>query len=531
MQSEYVTMEGCCGCHGHVYGSWSLPGTHTPQGHWQERSCSICLETQQRVIKDFNCPLCSDDPANFEEFILWLMHKGIPPLSYNGNYTACYETYVSHQLIVYGNPQQVPGNEFKEGEYRYHGYTYLEELFTNMLFPNDVESGIIPEEWVFIAVPGALSSWEGLEPTVQRAYMLDTLLWGHGATTLTAGGIGMENAKVQSAACWSGAGSIYTNKPGGFYATFIVPSMGMGTLNAQIQAIPQEVFFYPGEGQLETSLVLSASINKPSNEIKSISVLFEGESKNPANTLSKASSITREKTVVLPRPEHFPGEMVFRGFVEVESIFGDKLMKEVNCVVILREILDAGNGDNPGDSSPPIPPNVPPPPGNDEDGIGILSVSITGSVNHWRGQPLPGGSQRPDMPHRFLSLEKVSVDIRVSPTVRQIVIRFSPQLEAMQYTNSLGQTYDYALDFFGAYVFFPENSTLTVSGTGEYLDLNWTYFLPLCNETMDWSNQRIKPPYTMTVTAYGEESSVSHVIGDIDITGNIYDILHPQPIH
>ena len=157
--------------------------------------------------------------------------------------------------------------------------------------------------------------------------------------------------------------------------------------------------------------------------------------------------------------------------------------------------------------------------------IAITDVKLSGYWNHWRGQTDIFGKRMTVEPHRFLSLECIKVDVRTKGDPEKVVIRFSPELEAMRYTDPNGHTYDYGRDFFGYQVRFPEDSTLTVTDN----QAQWEYYLPLAPSTKDWDNRRLRPQYRMTVTAYKGESTVEYVIDDIDITGNVYDLTYIQP--
>jgi len=104
-------------------------------------------------------------------------------------------------------------------------------------------------------------------------------------------------------------------------------------------------------------------------------------------------------------------------------------------------------------------------------------------------------------------------------------VRFSPELEAMTYTDPNGRIYHYGADFFGYEVRFPADSSFIPSGNRVY----WEYHLPLAPSTKDWENNRLRQPYRMTVTAYKAGRTVEYVIDDIEITGNIYDLTYIQP--
>lgn len=128
-------------------------------------------------------------------------------------------------------------------------------------------------------------------------------------------------------------------------------------------------------------------------------------------------------------------------------------------------------------------------------------------------------------PHRFLSLECLKVDITTIGNLERVTVRFSPELEAMTYTDPNGQTYDYKKDYFGYSVSFPADATFPAAGNHVY----WEYHLPLAPSTKDWDNNRLRQPYKMTVTAYKGSNTAQYVIDDIEITGNIYDLTYIQP--
>lgn len=97
----------------------------------------------------------------------------------------------------------------------------------------------------------------------------------------------------------------------------------------------------------------------------------------------------------------------------------------------------------------------------------------------------------------------------------------------MTFTDIHGSTYDYSRDFFGYYVNFPADSTLTVTNNHAH----WEYYLPLAPSSKDVNGIRLRPQYRMTVTAYKGTYTDTCVIDDIDITGNIYDLTYIQPLN
>ena len=157
--------------------------------------------------------------------------------------------------------------------------------------------------------------------------------------------------------------------------------------------------------------------------------------------------------------------------------------------------------------------------------LSITHVSLSGYWNHWRGQADIFGEPLSNEPHRFLSLECVKINIDMLGNPERVTVRFSPELEAMSYTDPKGHTYSYKEDYFGYSVRFPEDSTFT--GAGNHI--SWEYYLPLAPSTKSWNNNRQRQPYRMTVTAHKGGATAEYVIDDIEITGNIYDLTYIQP--
>lgn len=162
------------------------------------------------------------------------------------------------------------------------------------------------------------------------------------------------------------------------------------------------------------------------------------------------------------------------------------------------------------------------------ESLKITGVTISGYWNHWRGQVDMFGKRMTNEPHRFLSLERVKINVYTSGYADRVEIRFSPELEAMQYTDIYGNVYDYNRDYDLSYVYFPQ--TFALDNTQKDGHIYWEYILPLANSTKSWDDRRLRPPYSMTVTAYKGEKSVVYTISDIDITGNIFDLIYIQPV-
>ncbi len=160
----------------------------------------------------------------------------------------------------------------------------------------------------------------------------------------------------------------------------------------------------------------------------------------------------------------------------------------------------------------------------------VESLNVQGYWNHWRGQIDIFGAKLANQPHRFLSYEKISVTAMVRGNPDKVELTFSPELEAMQYINSLGQRYKY-IDEIGYEVVFPLNLVKSSESTGSPNLSKWTatYILPLCRETLSYDEVRRNTAYWLKVEAHKGSVIKSETIADIDMTGNIYDLLYTQP--
>ncbi|MDO8685566.1 MAG: hypothetical protein Q7J78_02735 [Clostridiales bacterium] len=158
-------------------------------------------------------------------------------------------------------------------------------------------------------------------------------------------------------------------------------------------------------------------------------------------------------------------------------------------------------------------------------------IKIEGYWNHWRGQQDIFGNRLTNEPHRFLSLEKVKISIKTKGFAEKVVVRFSPELESMEWNGTNGRYYDYAEDFTGYYVFFPEDSTFLLDPEMEENSLSWEYTLPIAPDTLSWEGDRLHYPYSMTVTISGDGLESVYTIDNIEITGNVYDLIYLDPMN
>jgi len=159
----------------------------------------------------------------------------------------------------------------------------------------------------------------------------------------------------------------------------------------------------------------------------------------------------------------------------------------------------------------------------------ISSFDIYGVWSHWRGQVDKFGEQLSNMPHRFLSFESITFKATLDGMPDGVSIRLSPELEAMVFEDDYGHEYDYTEEV-GEWVYFPLALTCTaqdtIAGTSTW---EGKYILPLASSTLNWDNDRVHRPYKATLTAVIDDYTIESTIDDIELTGNIKDLIYMQP--
>ncbi|MBF4695976.1 hypothetical protein, partial [Fusibacter ferrireducens] len=168
----------------------------------------------------------------------------------------------------------------------------------------------------------------------------------------------------------------------------------------------------------------------------------------------------------------------------------------------------------------------------------VKTFEARGYWNHWRGQTTLKGEVTTVEPHRFLSHECVIFEAVIQGEIEGALLRLSPELEAMTYWDKYNNVYRYEDDFHKR-VYFPIHLK-RVKQTAEGVLWQSEYALPYADSTQSYENQRLKPSYKATLYVipkgvdwhgdYTTEGLIQMEIDDIDITGNIYDLLYIEPV-
>lgn len=243
----------------------------------------------------------------------------------------------------------------KSGEYRILGYSLTGTTVNNELFPDDYTSGISPEDWNYIVIEDALSSWndtEKYQTKEQQEYMLTQKLSRNGVTyNLTAQDIGLDKARLEAYASWKTAGSIFTLKRDNngilWGATFKVPPMAADAkLNAKLEFINgtnytfeknadvlEIPFIYGAEVTGLTEYTKAEHVKNLSSEIEVQSVIFDKISSE------KVTSIIKENKIIIDKSK-YPNANQIEIIVKNTSMLETYFTSEAPFVDIKEVVLN-----------------------------------------------------------------------------------------------------------------------------------------------------------------------------------------------
>ncbi|MBQ9314717.1 MAG: hypothetical protein IJ220_07000 [Clostridia bacterium] len=285
------------------------------------------------------------------------------------------EIYHKYGLIVYGTPTDITKNQRwkdvptgkwkneitgKQGEYRILGYSLTGTVVNNEVFPDDYNSGISPEEWNYITIGDAISSWndtEKYQTKAQLEYMLTQRLTRNGITyNITASLLGLDKARLEAYATWKTAGSIFTLKKdsqGGIWeATFRIPPMAAeANFSAKLNIIQgQKYQFEPEQETLEIPISFGAEVTNlgqyaKKEDIKNISSELEVEN----NLIDKIhseneTSILKDSKIVIHKSDYPNANkitLVVKNTSILETCFHAEApmvdMKETKIEIVIHE--------------------------------------------------------------------------------------------------------------------------------------------------------------------------------------------------
>ncbi|MCK6259412.1 PKD domain-containing protein [Fictibacillus sp. KIGAM418] len=293
-------------------------------------------------------------PATEKEFFEYLANIGRKRFSENGE-EANFSTFKTYDVIVYGSPRDVSGNESASGgycgherEYRYLGFNTGGNKVTNQCFRNDATGSETPEQWDYQVVDSNTSSWDNMSTSLEQ-HILNSKVEGHNAKNLTVNGMGGKRyAKITARPTWRSSGTVYTEHKGEvsiWYATFKIPPMIGDTLIDTKIASDKTTYYideYSNSTEADITVTSQAKLKGYAREsdISKLTVSYGDDTR----TDRKDDLVTLNKTIKFDRSK-YPGnkssdkvyDITLKGSGTVRSVFNDydedEAEKDIRLVV------------------------------------------------------------------------------------------------------------------------------------------------------------------------------------------------------
>lgn len=438
-------------------------------------------------------------PSDQLSYLNYLVMTGQPPYSRYHHYPASYATYRDYRLLAYGHPSQVPGNRYSSTDRQYAclGFSYDELKVTNTLFPDDAPGGASkskPFSWVELNQGSkASTSWSRMNPA-QTRFLKETPLTyrNNGFGLMTFGNLGLNetNTIVLAPPSWHLGSAIYTEHylPGVSYkeiryATFYCSGGGGVELSCSIDILaspdPDGFFTFPDNSdELRIPYRLTGRIVAMSGLARASDIVIRGigSSDGYANGTENGPFVFEGIRTVnrsdLSNSAAGSAEIHAKTFVV--SAMGDIIIQEAVKSVPIRE------------KKPTVPMTV--------------AADVRGSIGFFSGSRTLNGRVPAASGRRFLGLETI-----------WLTVRFNKPVQYWQYT------------FLGA--------VHAVPAAAGQLEFTVPIKLPLDQSSLTWNDQRLREPYRIDITGFDREEParmVTAVIGQIELTGDIFDLLYVQ---
>ncbi|MHB8964151.1 MAG: hypothetical protein ACYC5K_13475 [Saccharofermentanales bacterium] len=428
-------------------------------------------------------------------FVSWLSATGRPVKSRFRGYAANYAVYRDYKLLSYGTPKDVPGNRYDAAskQYAVHGYSYDEFEVTNTYFPNDFSTLSDPRRWSYLALgQDAEVSWMRLTAR-EKEYIKSARLYYMGEPF---GEMNFASLKLSEARCvviavpsWYLGFSLYTNhynsKGQLRYAT--LHGYGIGGVGIAATVRPEgqsgNVCHIPADRDyVDIAFKISSAVSGYSGLAKAADISRGGIIfRNSQSESAGAGPWNTTRTVRYYRtsPDDsvpFTRQITEKSTVWLVSRMGDLTSKEVShSFTLIEDAEPAAKG----------------------------TLKITGAISLFKNSRSLIGISLPLNPKRFLCYEKLTVRLDFTGSALPSRVVFYPPGGR------------------------PALSLVARTGPGSGF-AEHSYYLSVVPSTLTWDNVRVAPPYQCTARAYYTDKQADYVIGGIEVTGSVYDILYLQ---
>jgi hypothetical protein len=468
-------------------------------------------------------PAAIVDQPSFEA---WLTATGRHAKSRYHAYPANFATYRDFDLLVYGTPSQVANNAYDavSRQYRYLGFSYDEFAFSNTFYPPDAPVGdpqSTPWQWtgswqeIALGTDAAVS-WLRLTAREKEHVKASVLYYSgssYGGMTFGALGLSEQNTVVLSPPSWTLGFALFTKHYWGTgnlrYATFTGKGIGDVTVGCVLEetARPADgVYTIPATGDtVRIPVRVTGRITAYGGLARAGDVARLGASAGSAVVEGTGAADAVASGWIEVARSQLDGaatkRLTLTGTAWAVSILGDPVFAAATLEVTVAD--GARNADP------------------------FLSLEIVGDVGYFRGQKDLLGRTVDRDPMRFLGLETVTVTATFSRTPDRVVFTPVGPLLATDYRDPFGNLY--ALSRFGRRsLLYPAD--FTVVPTPGQTRVAFRYRLPLVPSTVSWEGRALREAYRFEVRADLAGSSTVRSLSGIGITGDIFDVLHLQPV-
>ncbi len=439
-----------------------------------------------------------EPPSDQASFIEYLNRIGQPAYSRYHRYPASFTTFHDYRLLVYGTPAQVPGNRFDADylQYAMLGFSYDERQVTNTLFPDDSPGGVTqsnPISWTELDLGSAASdSWQ-LLGSAQRQQLKSVQLFYRnqpfGGMNYTNLGLSERKAIVLAPPSWQLGSALYTEhyltrngRREVRYATFTCNGSGNAELSCSLEILtpPDDLAygFEEGMDEMQISYRVTGRIERLTGLASDQDIILRGVGTEDGVKYGSGNGpFIYEGTRTIDRSVlegAAAGVAEIKATTFVVSAMGDIILQEQVKYLPLR-------------SQKPIEPLT-------------ITAAVKGSIGYFSGARALNGRQLPTAKKHFLGLETVWLNVS-----------FNKPVSDWQYTF-LGLTH-------------------TVPAGANQTAFSLPIKMPLNCDTLTWRNQRLQSPYTIEIEAADRKAThnrASSVIQDIELTGDIFDLLYLQ---
>ena len=438
-------------------------------------------------------------PTDQASFLAYLTMIGQPVYSAVHRYPASFATFHDYQLLVYGTPSQVPDNRYNATwqQYAMLGFSYDERPVTNTLFPDDAPGGITqtnPFSWSELDLgSAATASWQRLDAARRSTLKSVPLFYRnqpYGLMDYANLGLSESKAIVLAPPSWHLGSALYTEhylQRSTYlerrYATFTCNGSGGAELSCDIELLTPpdsdlSYAFATGQDELPIAYRVTGRIQALTGLASDADIVLRGAGTDDGFVhVSGMGPFIFEGIHVFNRAELYGasagvGEIKATAFVV--SAMGDIVLQEQVRYLPLR-------------SQKAIQPLA-------------VEADITGAIGYFSGARTLAGRTLHPSSRRFLGLETTWLNIR-----------FSKPVTGWQYTF-MGQTH-------------------TLPATTDQLAFRVPLQMPLGQDTLGWKGDRLRPALQIEIAADDPEApgmNIRTVLSDIELTGDIFDLLYLQ---